>query len=119
MTKEHFVKGEQTATEAIRAAGTAQAFDKRGRLIVVKRLTALDYYRLTKALGGANSATYDMASLACTVRKIDTTDYSLPSTEREIEFMLQELDFDGLEAVGIAMKSLLPQDDNDKEAAKN
>jgi len=119
MTKEHFAKGEQSATEAITSSNTAEAFDKRGRLIKVKRLTALDYYRLTKVLGGANESTYGMASLACTVRKIDMDDYALPSTEKEVEFMLQELDFDGLEAVGEAMKTLNPKTEDVKDAAKN
>ena len=113
------VKGEQTPTDIISAPVTAYATDKRGRVITVKRLTALDYYRVTKVLGDSNAATFGMASLACTVRRIDTTDFALPTTERDVEFILQQLDFDGLTAAGEALEKLNPADEADKAAAKN
>ena len=113
------VKGEQTPTEIISTQATAIATDKRGRVITVKRLTALDYYRVTKILGDANTNQFGMASLACTVRRIDTTDFGLPTSERDIEFVLQQLDFDGLAAAGEALEKLTPTDEADKAAAKN
>src|SRR5579859_4435481 len=105
------IKGEPTTTETIKQAETAQAIDTKGRVITVKRLNALDYYRITKILGEATQATIDMASLACAVRKIDITDYAFPTTERELEFLIQQLDFDGFAAVGEALKKLIPDAD--------
>lgn len=87
---------------------TASATDARGRNITVGRLNALQYYRLTKALGAtaSNPATMDLAVIASSVRKIDNLDLAIPATEREVEFLMQQLDFDGLAAAGEAMKAL-------------
>jgi hypothetical protein len=113
-----------TTAQAMKDDGTVNVLDAKGRRIFVKQLNALDYYNVSKALGAvaaSNPATLDMAMIACTVRKIDTTPYPLPTSERDIQFLIQTLDFDGLAAVGEAMK-LLSADDKlakDKEDAKN
>lgn len=99
-------KAPDTATATVAESGTASQMDKRGRLIAVKPLNALDYYRVSKALGAVaagNPATLDLAMIACAVRKIDIMPVALPTTEREIEFLIQQLDFDGLEAAGTAL----------------
>jgi hypothetical protein len=95
--------------------------DARGRVISVGRLNALQYYRLTKAMGatGNNPATMDLAVIASSVRRIDTTDIAMPHTEREVEFLLQQLDFDGLAAAGEGLKQLSAKGDDGTEAAKN
>jgi hypothetical protein len=103
---------------------TADAIDKRGRRIVVQRLNALQVFRITKALGAAtaaNPAAADMATLACTVRKIDTLDLTLPANERDVEFALQTLDFDGLAAAAEALGKLGAKVDEEAlvESVKN
>lgn len=113
-----------TATLAKAAqAETASATDAKGRIITVGHLNALQYYRLTKALGATanNPASMDLAVIVASVRKIDQLDVAIPATEREVEFLMQQLDFDGLSAAGEALKQLgekaQPQDQ--EEVAKN
>jgi hypothetical protein len=118
MTKMSQAKGEQTPTEMLAKIETASAIDKRGRRIVVKRLNALQLYRLAKIPGGASTATAtDLATLACSVTKIDTLPIAFPATEQDVEFLIQQLDFDGLAAAAEALKQL--SDGADEEAAKN
>ena len=112
----------ETASETI-ARGQRQTQshpDARGRLIVVNRLNALQYYRLTKAMGAAaaNPAAMDMATLASSVRRIDTLDIAIPANEREVEFLIQQLDFDGIAAAGEALKKFSDDADDGKDAAK-
>lgn len=117
------MQDELTPTALVAQANTtASQIDKRGRRIVVKRLNALDYYRLTKLMGvaSANEATMGMATMAYAVRKIDAQDIAIPTTEREVEFLLQQLDFDGIAAAGEAMAQLNSGDQKaEEEAAKN
>ena len=55
--------------------------DKRGRVIIVRKLNALQFYNLTKAMGAsANPATTDLAVIASSVMRIDTTDFAPPRT---------------------------------------
>jgi hypothetical protein len=115
-------KGEQTPTESVASVqDTASQLDARGRRITVKRLNALDYYRLTKVMGRAasNEATMGMAMLAVTVRRIDTQDIAMPASEKDVEFLMQQLDFDGIAAAGEALKQLNRDPQEDEEAAKN
>jgi hypothetical protein len=120
------VKGEQTATEAVKKTRkTASATDARGRLIVVATLNALQYYNVVKAMGASaeNRSLLDLAMIAATVCKINTQHYAVPTTERDIQFLIQELDFDGLEAVGKALAELTQgaaeEVKGQDEAAKN
>lgn len=100
------------------ANGTAFAMDAKGRRITVSRLDALQYYRLTKAMGSAasNQAAMDFAMIAATVRKIDVTQFPIPTTERDVEFMIQQLGFDGINAAGIALAKLNGQDQENQQA---
>lgn len=100
----------ETPTQTLAKTGKQVAShpDGRGRLITVSTLTALEYYRFTKAMGSSasNPATMDFAAIAATVRKIDAIDYTIPATERDVEFIIQQLDFDGIAAAGLALAKL-------------
>ncbi|GGH14870.1 hypothetical protein GCM10007036_14460 [Alsobacter metallidurans] len=86
----------------------ATATDDEGRVIEVKALTALDLYRLTKLLGAnsANQQALNIAMSACSVTAIDGERITPPNSEREIEAMIQRLDFHGLQAATIALVQL-------------
>ena len=112
----------ETPTEVLsKMIDTANAYDERGRLITVNRLNALQFYRLTKAMGATanNPAAMDLAVIASSVTKIDATNIAVPATEREVEFLIQQLDFDGLNAAGEALKKLSKEDEAAIDAAKN
>lgn len=100
---------------------TASHTDARGRLITVRKLNALNFYNLTKALGhfSSNAATMDMAMIVATVSAINTTKFPVPATEQDIKLLIQELDFDGIAAAGEALKKLAPDPEAEKEVAKN
>jgi hypothetical protein len=95
--------------------------DDRGRIIAVQKLNLLNYYFLTKAMGesASNGTLMDMAITAASVRRIDTTDFAIPNTERDVRFLLQMLDFDGLKAAGEGLRKLHSKADDGAEAAKN
>jgi hypothetical protein len=111
---------DETPSKSLTATVSASHLDARNRLITVRRLNALQFYRLTKALGAtaSNPAAMDLAMVACTVFKIDATPIALPANEREVEFLIQQLDFDGIAAAGEALKKL-SGDELESDAAKN
>lgn len=90
------------------------------RIIVVSKIGALDYYRLTKALGASasNPATMDLAMMVAGVKEIDGQLLS-HTRENHIEHTLKMLGFDGLAAVGEGLKALSEQTQDGIEAAKN
>jgi len=102
---------------------TIATVDTRNRIITVGRFNALHYYRLTKVMGQAasNSASLDMAILVCSVRQIDDEDVPMPATEKEIEALIQRLDFDGIAAVseGLAKLNGAETKEETVENAKN
>jgi hypothetical protein len=113
---------EETPTETIaKIPDTASHLDARGRRITVNRMNALQFYRLTKVMGmdASNAAAMDLAVIASSVKKIDATDIAMPSTERDVEFLIQQLDFDGIAAAGEALKKLGAAGAEDNDAAKN
>ena len=95
--------------------------DARGRVISVHKLNLLNYYILSKAMkeDASNPALMDMATTAAAVRRIDTTDFAMPSTEADVRFLMQMLDFDGLKAAGEGLRQLHSKADDGTEAAKN
>lgn len=119
------VKDVPTETLAAMAQKTYAETDARGRRIVVSQLNALQYYNLIKAMGSAaeNAAALDFAMIAATVRSIDTVKFAVPTSERDVQFIIQQLDFDGIAAAGTALKNLgmTAADDSKAEvaAAKN
>lgn len=81
---------------------TNSTVDKRGRKIVVRRPTALDTLRLFKAAGpnlAQNEPWLAMAMLAFAVLEIDGVPIPPPSTEAQIESLIDRLGDDGLTAV--------------------
>lgn len=109
----------EVPSETVVKADTASHTDERGRLITVKRLNALQYWRLLKALGGSNEASFEMAMIVAQVIKINTTALPFPTKESDIEFAIQQLDFDGLNAAGVAIAKLRVAPEEEKEKAKN
>lgn len=111
----------ETPAQVVSAKEYESAMDSKGRLITVKRLDALNFYRLTKIMGAAssNAATMDMAILASSVIKIDGAPVTPPSTEREIEALIKRLDFEGIAAAGEALGKLVAKDGEAIEVAKN
>ena len=112
-----------TATEQLTAAAKTEVkvTDERGRVIAVHKLNLLNYYMLTRAMGEAasNAALMDMVVTVAAVRRIDTTDFAMPSTEADVRFLMQQLDFDGLKAAGEGLRQLHAKADDGTEAAKN
>ncbi len=112
-----------SATEQLAAAAQTKVLvtDSRGRIIAVHKLNLLNYYHLNEAMGesSGNSAMMNMAVVAAAVRRIDATDFAFPRTKREVELMLQMLDFDGLKAAGEGLIQLNPKADDGAQAAKN
>jgi hypothetical protein len=80
---------------------TATVSDELGRVIVIKYLGPLDRMRLVKLVGqdAKNEIYMGYAVLASAVSKIDDDDVSV-STLREIEFLVERLGDEGLNAVG-------------------
>ncbi len=89
-----------TAAETVR--------DSRGRLIVLRRLVALDRLRLFKAVGpvlSQNSPYLGMAMLASSVTEIDGVPVPLPVTEAQIEALVATLGDEGISAVADALSA--------------
>jgi hypothetical protein len=82
--------------------GSFAAVDKKGRRLLVRRLTALDTLKLFKAAGpvlSQNGSWLSMASLAFAVLEIDGVPIPAPTTEPQIESLVDKLGDDGLLAI--------------------
>ena len=113
-----------TPTSQVAAAAKTEVkvADERGRIISVRKLNALNYYMLTKAMGNdaSNEALMDLAITAAAVRRIDTQDFAFPAREQDVRVLLQLLDFDGIKAAGEGLRQLHAKAvDDGTEAAKN
>jgi hypothetical protein len=111
-----------TETMARSTQNKATAADARGRIIAVRRLSALQYFNLTKVMGAdaSNPAAMDIAMIASSVCRIDVLDIAFPRKDSDITFLIQQLDFDGLAAAGEALKTFGNANaDGGIEAAKN
>nr|WP_294546314.1 hypothetical protein [uncultured Rhodopila sp.] len=78
------------------------AVDKQGRKLLLRRLTALDTLRLFKAAGpvlAQNGPWLSMAGLAFSVLEIDGVPVPSPTTEPQIESLIERLGDDGLAAI--------------------
>lgn len=111
----------EVPSELVAANDKVLVSDARGRVIAVHKLSLLNYYHLNRAMGESanNSALMNIAVVAAAVRRIDTTDFAFPRTEKDVEFLMQLLDFDGLKAAGEGLVKLNPVADDGTEAAKN
>jgi hypothetical protein len=84
------------------AARLETASDSLGRRLTMRRLTAVDRLRLFKAVGpelAQNPPYFGMAALAATVIDIDGVPVPPPTTEAQLESLVQRLGDEGIEAV--------------------
>jgi len=97
------------------AQETFVATEKKGRKLLLRRLTALDTLRLFKAAGpdlSQNTSWLSMAGLAFSVLEIDGVPIPPPTTEAQIENVVDLLGDDGL----VTVADLL--DENQSEQTK-
>jgi hypothetical protein len=100
-----------TPSQAIirEAVKTFTAVDRAGRRLLLRRLTALDTLRLFKAAGpvlAQNEPWLSMAGLAFSVMEIDGVPMPSPSTEPQIESLIDRLGDEGLAAIADMMKDV-------------
>ena len=92
----------------LRDAGkTLTAVDASGRRLSLRRLTALDTLRLFKAAGptlAQNEPWLSMAGLAFSVLEIDGVPQPNPTTETQIEVLIDRLGDAGLAAIADTIK---------------
>ncbi len=91
----------------VAAAQSAPAVtDSEGRVLTLRRLTALDKLRLFKAAGPTlahNHLWLGMATLACAVIAIDDVPVPPPANEAQIEALVARLGDPGLNAVAAVL----------------
>lgn len=89
------------------AQAVADATDAGGRVLSLRRVTALDKLRLFKAAGPVlahNQPWLGLAILASSVTAIDGVPVPLPSTEHQVEALVARLGDHGLAAIAAALK---------------
>jgi len=90
--------------EILRSADTLlTTTDVVGRMLIVRRPTALDTLRLFKAAGpvlAENEPWLAIATMAYAVQSIDGVPVPTPTNEKQIEAVVQQLGDQGLEAIG-------------------
>jgi len=82
--------------------------DKRGRTLKVRKIGPLQRTRLFKLMGPDNSRNIPLLGhyqMAVSVIEIDGIAHAFPTTELQIEAMIERLDEDGLEAVAEAWRA--------------
>ncbi|WP_193540128.1 hypothetical protein [Rhodopila globiformis] len=83
------------------------AIDARGRKLTLRQLTSLDTLRLFKAAGpdlSQNTSWLSMAGLAFSVTEIDGVPIPRPTTETQIEGIVDRLGDEGLAAIADALE---------------
>lgn len=95
--------------------------DTLGRVIVVRKSSPLDLFRLTKLYGNkATEATLNLAIAVTSVISIDGDRIVPPGTDRQIEMLFERLQWEGLNAVNRAVAQLAPQmDESEMDLVKN
>jgi hypothetical protein len=85
--------------------GITRVKDAKGRTIGVKPVTAIDMFRLTKAMGdeASNAALFRQAMVAVAAVEIDGEPVARPSNMLTIEALITRLDFAGFVAVSTAL----------------
>ena len=81
--------------------------DKRGRSIVVRRMSVIERLRSKKVIGGVNEDYYYEALPAFMVVSIDSAAVLKPTNELTLEGLISRLGDDGLEAILPACMKLL------------
>lgn len=97
-----------TPSQSIIESGlkSLSAIDGNGRRLLLRPLTALDTLRLFKAAGpvlSQNEAWLSMAGLAIAVMEIDGVPVPIPTSESQIEALVDKLGDEGLIAVADAL----------------
>jgi hypothetical protein len=90
---------------------TATVVDSRGRMIKIKKLSALDRMRLFKAMGAVhaeNRMAAAYASAASAVTELEGLLVPPPMNEMQLDAIVGRLDEDGLEAVVNGLAALSP-----------
>ncbi|MBV8576245.1 MAG: hypothetical protein JOZ58_14565 [Acetobacteraceae bacterium] len=88
------------------ASGMQSVTDAEGRILVLRRLNALDKLRLFKAAGpvlAQNQPWLGMAMLACSVAMIDEVPIPPPTNEQHIEALVSRLGDSGIAAAAAAL----------------
>jgi hypothetical protein len=89
------------------ATKTFAVVDRKGRRLVLRRLTALDTLRLFKVAGpvlALNEPWLSMAGLAFSVLEIDGLPTPPPASEPQIENLIDRLGEEGLAAIADSFK---------------
>jgi hypothetical protein len=84
-----------------------EVYDARGRSLTLRRLTALDTLRLFKAAGpvlSQNEPWLAMAGMAYSVLEVDGVPVPSPTSEAQIEALIDRLSEEGLAAIADALK---------------
>lgn len=101
-------------------AKTARVVDELGRVLTVKRLSAIEKMKLFKALGETTSDRYTgFAVLAVSVRDIDGSPVAFPTSTLTIEALVQRLDDEGLAAAGAGLNAVTPGMGLDRDVVGN
>ena len=115
------VGGEETVIKAAPVTPTQQVvndanrveyvIDKRGRRLGFKRITASLRRRVLKALSaesGEKGQLLVMATLACACVSVDNEPVVFPLSEVAVDFLIDRLEQEGLEAIGIGLAEKFP-----------
>lgn len=115
------VRESPSVTAAKAAERTVSVVDTKGREIVVRKISALQLYRLTKIMGSlaSNETTLNLAMTAASIASVDGDVVHFPANEAEIELTIQRLDFHGMGAASEGLRSFVEDEKEVIEAAKN
>jgi hypothetical protein len=103
-------------------ASTATVTDDTGRVLKVRKLSALQRVRLFKAEGAINSENRMLGSYystAASVIEIDGAPVPFPSSELQLDALVGRLDEHGLAAAITALIALAPPGESTAAIAKN
>lgn len=111
----------QTSSQRLLAAAESgeEVRDAQGRVLALRRLSALDKLRLFEAAGpelSRNDRWLGMAVLACSVTAIDDVPWPMPASKQGVEAMVQRLGDDGIAAIS---EALTPEQGADAAMAGN
>jgi hypothetical protein len=105
------MSGSPSARLIAQAQAEASVTDAQGRVLRLRRLTALDKLRLFKAAGpvlAQNQSWLGLAALAFSVAAIDDVPVPVPASEAQIEALVARLGDAGIAAAGAAMAEARP-----------
>ena len=104
------------------AQATQDVTDAAGRVPTVRRPGALDRLRLFKAAGAVlagNPAWLGLATIAASVVALDGVPLPFPTTEGQVEAVVQRLGDHGIAAVSVVLAAMRTLPDPAADLAKN